>query len=51
MTQIQSQENGKAIYNKLKDDYENESLNELLLNKGEFNKIIEVDGHLIQRAD
>lgn len=41
----------KAAFNKLKDDYLNESLADLVKNSNEFNKIIEQDGILIQRAD
>lgn len=41
----------KAAFNKLKDDYLNESLSDLVKNSNEFNKIIEQDGILIQRAD
>lgn len=41
----------KAEFNKLKDDYLNESLADLVKNSNEFNKIIEQDGILIQRAD
>tara|TARA_Y100000589_G_scaffold246893_1_gene234768 strand:- start:87946 stop:91002 length:3057 start_codon:yes stop_codon:yes gene_type:complete len=35
----------------LKDNYTNESLNDLVQNKNELNKIIEVDDQLIQKAD
>jgi ABC-type multidrug transport system ATPase subunit len=41
----------KAKFNKLKDDYLNESLADLVKNTNEFNKIIEQNGVLIQRAD
>ncbi len=41
----------RAAFNKLKDDYLNESLGDLVKNSNEFNKIIEQDGILIQRAD
>ncbi|MEO5642250.1 MAG: ATP-binding cassette domain-containing protein [Bacteroidia bacterium] len=44
-------EEKKAAFNKLKDDYLNESLADLVKNSNEFNKIIEQDGNLIQRAD
>jgi ABC-type multidrug transport system ATPase subunit len=44
-------EEKKAKFNKLKDDYLNESLADLVKNSNEFNKIIEQDGILIQRAD
>ena len=41
----------KAEFNKLKDDYLNESLADLVKNSNEFNKITEQNGMLIQRAD
>lgn len=41
----------KKAFNKLKDDYMNESISDLVRNANEFNKIIEQDGILIQRAD
>ncbi|CAN5270472.1 ATP-binding cassette domain-containing protein [soil metagenome] len=41
----------KAEFNRTKDDYLSESMADLVLNKNEFNKIIEQDGILIQRAD
>jgi ABC-type multidrug transport system ATPase subunit len=41
----------RAAFNDLKDDYLNESLADLVKNSNEFNKIIEQDGILIQRAD
>ncbi len=44
-------EEKKAAFNKLKDDYLNESLADLVKNSNEFNKIIEQEGILIQRAD
>jgi hypothetical protein len=36
---------------KLKNDYLNESLSDLVRNSNEFNKLIEKDGKLIQRSD
>ncbi len=41
----------KAKFNSLKDNYLNESLADLVKNTNEFNKIIEQNGVLIQRAD
>ena len=35
----------------LRNEYENESLSDLVTNKTDFNQITEYDGHLIQRAD
>jgi ABC transport system ATP-binding/permease protein len=46
-----STEEGKEAFNKLRSDYENESLSDLVTNKSEFNQITEYDGELIQRAD
>ncbi|RMG79102.1 MAG: hypothetical protein D6707_08865 [Bacteroidetes bacterium] len=42
---------GKEAFNKLKDEYENDNLSDLLRNRSEINKIIEVDHELIQRTD
>jgi ABC-type multidrug transport system ATPase subunit len=41
----------RKAFNKLKDENMNESLENLVENKNEFNKIIEQDGGLIQRTD
>ncbi|TND00860.1 MAG: ABC transporter-like protein [Bacteroidetes bacterium] len=41
----------KKAFIQMKDDYMNESLADLVKNANEFNKIIEQDGKLIQRAD
>lgn len=41
----------KAAFIKLKDDYANESLEALMTNKNDLNKIIEWENELIQRAD
>jgi ABC transport system ATP-binding/permease protein len=38
-------------FNQMKNDYMNESLSDLVRNANEFNKVIEQDGMLIQRAD
>jgi ABC transport system ATP-binding/permease protein len=42
---------GKEAFNKLKDDYENRSLNEMVTNFAEFTGIQEVNGELIQRKE
>ncbi len=47
----QSTEEDKKAFNQLRDEYENESLSDLVTNKTEFNQISEYDGELIQRAD
>lgn len=44
-------EEDKAKFVKMKNDYMNEALGDLVRNSNEFNKIIEQDGRLIQRAD
>jgi recombinational DNA repair protein RecR len=41
----------KEAFLKEKNEYENESLNDLVRNSTEFNKILESEGQLIQRAD
>ena len=41
----------KEAFVKLKNDYMNEAMADLVRNANEFNKIIEQDGRLIQRAD
>ena len=42
---------GNEAFLRLKDEYQNESLSDLLRNATELNKIIEKDGELIQRSD
>jgi ABC transport system ATP-binding/permease protein len=46
-----STDEDKAKFIELRNNYENESLSDLVTNKTEFNQISEYDGHLIQRAD
>jgi ABC-type multidrug transport system ATPase subunit len=41
----------KERFLKAKEDYENESLNNMVTNKNSFLKIIEVDGRFIQKSD
>jgi hypothetical protein len=41
----------KDAYNRVKDQYENESLTDLVTNKNGMKKILEYDGELIQKAD
>lgn len=41
----------RAAFNKLKDDNYNESLADLVLNSNDFYRIIERDGHLIQKLN
>jgi ABC-type multidrug transport system ATPase subunit len=47
----QTSDDAKEAFNKLRNDFENESLSDLVTNKNEFNQITEYDGELIQRAD
>jgi ABC transport system ATP-binding/permease protein len=49
--ELQSDEASKEAFNTLRNDYENESLTDLVTNKNEFNQVTEYDGKLIQRAD
>lgn len=48
---LQIDEKSKEAFNTLRNDYENESLSDLVTNKNEFNQVTEYDGKLIQRAD
>lgn len=41
----------KEAFIKMKDEYTNDALSDLVTNKSEFNKILEKDGKLYQRAD
>jgi ABC-type multidrug transport system ATPase subunit len=41
----------RIAFNKMKDDYFNESLSDLVLNSNDFYRIIERDGHLIQKLN
>jgi len=49
--ELQSDNASKEAFNTLRNDYENESLTDLVTNKNEFNQVTEYDGKLIQRAD
>lgn len=48
---IEESNSKPEFFNYLKSSYTNTSLKDLVTNKAEFNKIIEVDGHLIQREN
>ena len=48
---VRSQENGKKNFINKRDNYQNESLTDLVKNKNEINKIIEFDGQLVQKSD
>ena len=41
----------RIAFNKMKDDYFNEGLSDLVLNSNDFYRIIERDGHLIQKLN
>ena len=43
--------NGKILFIEQRDNYQNESLTDLVKNKDEMNKIIEFDGQLVQKSD
>ena len=51
VSRLNSTDADKELFLKAKNDYENESLEGLLKNKNEINKILEKNGELIQRAD
>ena len=48
---VRNKENGKKIFIDKRDNYQNESLTDLVKNKDEMNKIIEFDGQLVQKSD
>ena len=48
---IRSKENGKKLFIDKRDNYQNESLSDLVKNKNEMNKIIEFEGQLVQKSD
>lgn len=41
----------KELLNKLKDNYWNENIENLVINRNEIDKVLEIDGALIQRSD
>ncbi|HPN21758.1 MAG TPA: ATP-binding cassette domain-containing protein [Tenuifilaceae bacterium] len=51
ISKFQSTEQGKEQFLELKRRYHNESLSEFVKNSGEVERIIEYDGHLIQKVD
>ncbi len=48
---LESGTNGKASFQKLQDDHTNQSLTNLVRNSNDLNKIGEINGSFIQRAD
>jgi hypothetical protein len=51
ISQLQKKENGKALFLDKRDNFQNESLSDLVKNNNELNKIIEHNGALIQKSD
>jgi ABC-type multidrug transport system ATPase subunit len=51
ISQLQKKENGKALFLEKRDNFQNESLSDLVKNNNELNKIIEHNGMLIQKSD
>ncbi len=51
ISQLQKKDNGKALFLKKRDKFQNESLSDLVKNNDELNKIISHDGILIQKSD
>jgi ABC-type multidrug transport system ATPase subunit len=46
-----TRQTGEEKFQELREDYENESLNDLVTNRNEVNKIVEIDHMLIQKDD
>lgn len=51
IAKLRNKENGKLLFIELRDNYQNESLNDLVKNKDELNKIIEFEEQLVQKSD
>lgn len=51
VSKLNKDSNSQAIYLKEKEDYENESLADLVTNKNSFYKILDLDGAYIQKSD
>jgi translation initiation factor 2 beta subunit (eIF-2beta)/eIF-5 len=51
IAKFRNKENGKILFIAQRDHYQNESLNDLVKNKDELNKIIEFDEQLVQKSD
>ncbi len=49
IAKIESEVDTSGYFNALKQHYVNEGLSDMVLNKAELNKIVEVNGHLIQQ--
>lgn len=51
IAQFRNKDNGKTLFIEQRDHYQNESLNDLVKNKDELNKIIEFEEQLVQKSD
>ena len=51
IARFRNKENGKVLFLEQRDHYQNESLNDLVKNKDELNKIIEFEEQLVQKSD
>ena len=51
IAKFRNKENGKLLFIEQRDNFQNESLNDLVKNKDELNKIIEFDEQLVQKSD
>ncbi len=51
IARFRNKENGKILFIEQRDNYQNESLNDLVKNKDELNKIIEFEEQLVQKSD
>tara|TARA_Y100000589_G_scaffold258425_1_gene247771 strand:+ start:77 stop:1093 length:1017 start_codon:yes stop_codon:yes gene_type:complete len=51
IAKFRNKENGKILFIEQRDNFQNESLNDLVKNKDELNKIIEFDEQLVQKSD
>ena len=51
IAEFRGKENGKQLFIEQRDNYQNESLTDLVKNNNEMNKIIEFEGGLVQKSD
>jgi ABC-type multidrug transport system ATPase subunit len=51
VAKLNSDKEAKEIFIKMKDEYTNDALSDFVKDKNAINKILEIDGHLIQKAD
>jgi ABC-type multidrug transport system ATPase subunit len=50
-TKLNTGDKAKELFIQAKNDYTNDALSDFVKDKNEFNKVLELDGHLYQRAD